>query len=132
MIKLNIDRHVSSLICDCCKDALLLEPRDETTCVITLPLIPFNASLASSRSIRVITQWCILAESDNESVPSQMPVNACHCVKVKTLEEIKLEKVQEEAAAYYSYPGKWTIFLIGMSDGRCLEFHHLIFCNSFR
>ncbi|GJQ82865.1 hypothetical protein Trydic_g2603 [Trypoxylus dichotomus] len=43
-------------------------------------------------------------ESDNESAPTQSPVKTPRSVKVKTLEEIRLEKVQAESAAYYSYP----------------------------
>ncbi|XP_044253851.1 zinc finger CCCH domain-containing protein 11A-like isoform X2 [Tribolium madens] len=44
-------------------------------------------------------------ESDNESAPTNSPIKSNHrAVKVKTLEEIKLEKIQAESAAYYSYP----------------------------
>ncbi|RZC37721.1 zinc finger CCCH domain-containing protein 11A-like [Asbolus verrucosus] len=44
-------------------------------------------------------------ESDNESAPTNSPIKSSHrVVKVKTLEEIKLEKIQAESAAYYSYP----------------------------
>ncbi|XP_023013960.2 uncharacterized protein isoform X1 [Leptinotarsa decemlineata] len=43
-------------------------------------------------------------ESDNESGPSNSPnKNGNRIVTVKTLEEIKLEKIHAEAAAYYSY-----------------------------
>lgn len=56
-------------------------------------------------------KWCILAESDNESAPTQSPVKTSRSVKVKTLEEIRLEKIQAESAAYYSYPGKILFFL---------------------
>ncbi|KAJ3659273.1 hypothetical protein Zmor_010970 [Zophobas morio] len=43
-------------------------------------------------------------ESDNESAPTNSPVKSSNrVVKVKTLEEIKLEKIQAESAAYYSY-----------------------------
>lgn len=48
-------------------------------------------------------KWCILAESDNESTPTFSPIKCQRAVKVKTLEEIKLEKIQAESAAYYSY-----------------------------
>ncbi|XP_074038782.1 uncharacterized protein isoform X4 [Leptinotarsa decemlineata] len=45
-------------------------------------------------------------ESDNESGPSNSPnKNGNRIVTVKTLEEIKLEKIHAEAAAYYSYFG---------------------------
>ncbi|XP_031339323.1 zinc finger CCCH domain-containing protein 11A-like isoform X2 [Photinus pyralis] len=46
-------------------------------------------------------------ESDNESAPTNSPAkpNQTRVVKVKTLEEIRLEKVQAESAAYYFYPG---------------------------
>lgn len=47
---------------------------------------------------------CVLAESDNESVPTSSPVKQNIRVRVKTLEEIRLEKIQAESAAYYSYP----------------------------
>lgn len=57
-------------------------------------------------------KWCILAESDNESAPTQSPVKTTRSVKVKTLEEIRLEKVQAESAAYYSYPGKFLLMFI--------------------
>lgn len=53
-------------------------------------------------------KWCILAESDNESVPTCSPIKAKRMVKVKTLEEIKLERIQAQAAAYYSYNGKFS------------------------
>lgn len=56
-----------------------------------------------------IKKWCILAESDNESASSVSPVkNRANqrVVKVKTLEEIKLEQIQAESAAYYSYSGE--------------------------
>ncbi|XP_068907978.1 zinc finger CCCH domain-containing protein 11A-like isoform X2 [Tenebrio molitor] len=44
-------------------------------------------------------------ESDNESAPTNSPTKSTHrVVKVKTLEEIKLEKIQAESAAFYSYP----------------------------
>nr|XP_022912839.1 zinc finger CCCH domain-containing protein 11A-like isoform X2 [Onthophagus taurus] len=43
-------------------------------------------------------------ESDNESAPTHSPVKTPHGVKVKTLEEIRLEKIQAESAAFYSYP----------------------------
>ncbi|KAL3266184.1 hypothetical protein HHI36_010367 [Cryptolaemus montrouzieri] len=43
-------------------------------------------------------------ESDNESAPSFSPIKPqVKKLKVKTLEEIRLEKVQEESAAYFSY-----------------------------
>ncbi|KAJ8919329.1 hypothetical protein NQ315_003913 [Exocentrus adspersus] len=45
-------------------------------------------------------------ESDSESVPTYSPLkNSNRIVKVKTLEEIRLEKVQAESAAFYSYSG---------------------------
>ncbi|KAF5308901.1 hypothetical protein FQR65_LT00601 [Abscondita terminalis] len=46
-------------------------------------------------------------ESDNESAPTNSPAkpNQTRVVKVKTLEEIRLEKIQAESAAYYFYPG---------------------------
>lgn len=55
--------------------------------------------------------WCILAESDNESASTISPskVNQSRTVKVKTLEEIRLEKIQAESAAYYSYPGELDV-----------------------
>ncbi|XP_054264228.1 zinc finger CCCH domain-containing protein 11A-like [Macrosteles quadrilineatus] len=42
-------------------------------------------------------------ESDNESVPPTPFKNTKSTVSVKTLEQIKLDKIQEESAAYYSY-----------------------------
>ncbi|XP_017772677.1 PREDICTED: zinc finger CCCH domain-containing protein 11A-like isoform X2 [Nicrophorus vespilloides] len=42
-------------------------------------------------------------ESDNESAPTQSPTKKQRIVNIKTLEEIKLEKIQAESAAYYSY-----------------------------
>lgn len=55
--------------------------------------------------------WCILAESDNESAPTNSPTkpNQTRVVKVKTLEEIRLEKIQAESAAYYFYPGEYFL-----------------------
>lgn len=48
---------------------------------------------------------CVLAESDNESVPTSSPSKFLNrSIRVKTLEEIKLERIQAESAAYYSYP----------------------------
>ncbi|CAH0561022.1 unnamed protein product [Brassicogethes aeneus] len=44
-------------------------------------------------------------ESDTELAPPNSPNKQQRLVKVKTLEEIKLEKIQEESAAYYSYTG---------------------------
>ncbi|KAF5281971.1 hypothetical protein FQA39_LY00495 [Lamprigera yunnana] len=46
-------------------------------------------------------------ESDNESAPTNSPAKPIQTrvVKVKTLEEIRLEKIQAESAAYYFYPG---------------------------
>lgn len=47
---------------------------------------------------------CVLAESDNESVPSSSPFKTCSGgIHVKTLEEIRLEKIQAESAAFYSF-----------------------------
>ncbi|GLV35399.1 hypothetical protein CBL_01451 [Carabus blaptoides fortunei] len=46
-------------------------------------------------------------ESDNESVPTTSPSKQAlqlRSVRIKTLEEIRLERVQAESAAYYSYP----------------------------
>ncbi|KAG5884089.1 hypothetical protein JTB14_027772 [Gonioctena quinquepunctata] len=46
-------------------------------------------------------------ESDNESGPTYSPVKSANrIVTVKTLEEIRLEKIQAESAAYYSYFGQ--------------------------
>lgn len=49
---------------------------------------------------------CVLAESDSESVPTSSPTkqSSNRVVRVKTLEEIRLERIQAESAAYYSYP----------------------------
>lgn len=50
---------------------------------------------------------CILAESDSESVPNSSPAKLAQnarAVRVKTLEEIRLERIQAESAAFYSYP----------------------------
>lgn len=59
----------------------------------------------------MLLKWCILAESDNESTPTFSPIKCQRSVKVKTLEEIKLERIQAESAAYYSYQGtKLTFF----------------------
>lgn len=55
-------------------------------------------------------KWCILVESDNESTPTFSPIKSQRAVKVKTLEEIKLEKIQAESAAYYSYQGKYFFY----------------------
>lgn len=57
----------------------------------------------------IASKWCILAESDNESASSVSPAKSKanqRVVKVKTLEEIKLEQIQAESAAYYSYSGE--------------------------
>lgn len=57
-----------------------------------------KAKLLKSNSVA-----CVLAESDNESVPPTPFKNTKSTVSVKTLEQIKLDKIQEESAAYYSY-----------------------------
>ncbi|KAJ8984601.1 hypothetical protein NQ317_006063 [Molorchus minor] len=49
-------------------------------------------------------------ESDGESGPTFSPDKfGNRIVRVKTLEEIKLEKIQAESAAYYSYHGPDTV-----------------------
>lgn len=52
-----------------------------------------------------ILNKCILAESDSEfGSTTYSPLKTPNrIVKVKTLEEIKLEKIQAESAALYSY-----------------------------
>lgn len=46
----------------------------------------------------------LISESDNESAPTSSPTKAHQrSVKVKTLEEIRLEKIQAESAAFYAY-----------------------------
>lgn len=52
-------------------------------------------------------KWWIFAESDSESMPSHSPLKHPNR-QIKTLDEIKLEKIQAEAAAYYSYGGKFN------------------------
>lgn len=61
--------------------------------------------------IIIIFNECILAESDSEFGPSAYsPLQtSTRTVRVKTLEEIKLEKIQAESAALYSYNSKYTI-----------------------
>lgn len=55
--------------------------------------------------IELSFSWCVLAESDNESVPSPTKPQL-RMLHVKTLEEIKLERIQAESAAYYNYPSE--------------------------
>lgn len=50
--------------------------------------------------------YCVLAESDNESVPSTPLKATTTRVSVKTLEQIKLDRIQAESAAYYSFSHK--------------------------
>lgn len=47
----------------------------------------------------------VLAESDSESIPTSTPIKKRQQknLRVKTLEEIKLERVQAESAAFYAY-----------------------------
>lgn len=47
----------------------------------------------------------VLAESDSESIPTSTPIKKQQQknLRVKTLEEIKLERVQAESAAFYAY-----------------------------
>lgn len=45
----------------------------------------------------------VLAESDNESVPTSTPTKSQAQVRVKTLDEIRLEKIQMECASWYQY-----------------------------
>lgn len=59
---------------------------------------------------------CVLAESDNESIPTSSPIKQNLRVRVKTLEEIRLEKIQAESAAYYSYPTEKTTETTDTSD----------------
>ncbi|XP_025835060.1 zinc finger CCCH domain-containing protein 11A isoform X2 [Agrilus planipennis] len=54
-------------------------------------------------------------ESDNESATTNSPTKfnqPQRVVKVKTLEEIRLEKIQAESAAFYSYPGSDQVTII--------------------
>lgn len=54
----------------------------------------------------ILTNICtgVLAESDNESVPTTTPTKKPQKnVHVKTLEEIRLERIQAESAAFYGY-----------------------------
>lgn len=56
----------------------------------------------------------ILAESDTEFGPTTYsPLKIPNrIVTVKTLEEIKLEKIQAESAAFYSYNGKCVVSIL--------------------
>ncbi|CAH2240358.1 jg17353 [Pararge aegeria aegeria] len=59
--------------------------------------------------IKLLSGWCVLAESDNESAPSSTPTktvsadDAMKIARTKSQELLLLEKIQAEAAAFYSY-----------------------------
>ncbi|CAG9766446.1 unnamed protein product [Ceutorhynchus assimilis] len=66
-------------------------------------LLPENCTQAGNYSSSVDSIVVNFEEeSDNETSPTMFPVPVAS--KVKTLEEIKLEKIAAACAAYYSYP----------------------------
>lgn len=55
------------------------------------------------RSIIISCDFCVFSESDNESVPPTPLKTISSRISVKTLEQIKLDRIQAESAAYYSF-----------------------------
>ncbi|KAG8327044.1 hypothetical protein J6590_028188 [Homalodisca vitripennis] len=83
-------------------------------CLVT----SFKTLCTSGSDLVQLILYCVLAESDNESVPPTPHKIKPTRVSVKTLEQIKLDKIQAESAAYYSLPS--SSFLPG---GKDLSFH---------
>lgn len=54
-------------------------------------------------SIFISHNYFVLSESDNESVPPTPLKTISSRISVKTLEQIKLDRIQAESAAYYSF-----------------------------
>ncbi|XP_018573760.1 zinc finger CCCH domain-containing protein 11A-like isoform X1 [Anoplophora glabripennis] len=71
-----------------------------------------NDSESSERKVTAVDSLVVNfeEESDNESMPTFSPLKSGRIVKVKSLEEIKLEKIQAESAAYYSYSDQYPAF----------------------
>ncbi|KAJ8938728.1 hypothetical protein NQ318_005582 [Aromia moschata] len=70
-------------------------------------LTQLQMSQSSERKVTAVDSLVVNfeEESDDESAPTFSPAKN-RLVRVKTLDEIKLEKIQADVAAYYSYHGQ--------------------------